>query len=353
MTNIYHAIGIMSGTSLDGVDLVYVEIDAGSNYAYKIISGKTYGYTKEWKEVLKGAFLQSDDSLRALDISYGTYLGRLVLKFIEDFAIETIDFIASHGHTIFHRPEEKFTLQIGCGEVIAKMTGCKVVYDFRTQDVAMGGQGAPLVPIGDQLLFSEYDYCLNLGGFANISYKEEGVRKAFDICPVNVVLNHFANQLGKPYDNKGVLASKGTINVTLLNELNTDSFYNLLYPKSLGFEFIATNVLPLISKYNIEIQDILRTFIEHIAIQVSRVLKNSKTLRMLITGGGVYNDFLVARIRLLSGVTIEVPDKQLIEFKEALIFALLGLLRIENKANCLKSVTGARVDHSSGIVIDV
>ena len=346
----------MSGTSLDGVDLVYTEIKSGLSYDYKIITGTTYGYSKEWLSLLKGAFSKSKEDLVDLNIQYGKYIGELVLKFKEEFTIDTIDFIASHGHTIFHKPEENYTLQIGCGKEIARITKTKVVNDFRSQDVALGGQGAPLVPIGDKLLFSEFDYCLNLGGFANISYEEKEERKAYDICPVNIVLNYFTNQIGKPYDDKGELASSGKINKELLEKLNSDPFYKLSFPKSLGFEFVVSNVLPEIEKFQLEIKDILRTFIEHVAIQISSEVKTTEEkpekLKMLVTGGGVYNEFLMSRIESLSNINIKIPEKELVEFKEALIFALLGVLKVEGKVNCLRSVTGAMRDHSGGTVVN-
>ena len=241
-------------------------------------------------------------------------MASLVLKFKKEFEIDRVDFIASHGHTIFHKPEEKYTLQIGCGKEIASTTKTKVVNDFRTQDVALGGQGAPLVPIGDKLLFSEFDYCLNLGGFANISYEEEGIRKAYDICPANIVLNHYCNLIEKKYDDKGELAASGEINLQLLEKLNADPFYKLRYPKSLGFEFVVSNVFPEIEKFQLKIQDILRTFVEHIALQISLEIKplgeNFKKATLLITGGGVYNEFLMSRIGSLSKVDIKIPEKR-------------------------------------------
>ena len=346
------AIGLMSGTSLDGVDLVYVEFSSEKEtYQYKILQAKTYAYSEEWYFNLKNAFHQSEIELLVLHKTYGKYLGDLVNEFRKEFKIETIDFIASHGHTIFHKPDEGYTLQIGCGEEISRINNCKVVYDFRSQDVAMGGQGAPLVPIGDQLLFANYTYCLNLGGFANISFEENGIRKAFDICPVNIVMNHYMQQIGKPYDDKGLLAASGKIHEPLLEKLNKDPFYSLPFPKSLGFEFVVKNVLPCINLFELPLQNVLRTFIEHVALKISEVLQKNASAKILITGGGAYNEFLLERIQSMTSVEIVVPEKEVVEFKEALIFAFLGLLKIEGKINCLKSVTGASSDHSSGKII--
>jgi anhydro-N-acetylmuramic acid kinase len=261
-----------------------------------------------------------------------------------------VDFIASHGHTVFHQPEKQFTLQVGCGAEIARITGCVVISDFRTQDVAMGGQGAPLVPIGDALLFSDFSYCLNLGGFANISFEKNGVRKAFDLCPVNSVLNFYANQIGFDFDDKGQLAARGKVATPLLDALNSVPFYRLPPPKSLGFEFVASKILPLMDSFSLSTEDLLCTFVEHVAVQVSKELVSLGDSKAFVTGGGAYHAFLMERIQAHTEVVLVLPSSQLVEFKEALIFGLLGLLKLEDKPNCLQSVTGAFKDHSSGKV---
>ena len=342
-----HVIGLMSGTSLDGVDLVYASfVNKGDVYSYAIIKSETYKYPLVWESKLKDAFSQTTSEIEKLDIEYGEYLGALVNTFISEHSIDEIDFIASHGHTIFHNPEKGVTLQIGDGETISKITNHKVVYDFRTQDVKFGGQGAPLVPIGDRLLFSEYEFCLNLGGFANISFEKDGDRKAFDICPVNIVMNHYAQLLGFDYDDKGLFASQGKVHAQLLDELNNLPFYNDTEPKSLGYEFVVEVIFPLIEKYDLSEKDRLRTFIDHVASQITSKI-NSKG-QLFITGGGVYNEFLIQQLKKKISNEIVIPNNELIDFKEALIFAFLGLLKINNEVNCLKSVTGASVDHSSG-----
>ena len=340
------AIGLMSGTSLDGVDLVYVAFDKSENYSFEILQTKTYSYTNEWKHKLKEAFHQSEIEINQLDVEYGRYLGKLINSFISDYQIYTIDFVASHGHTIFHKPDQGITLQIGNGSEISKITNHKVICDFRTQDVKFGGQGAPLVPIGDKLLFADYKYCLNLGGFANISFENNRERIAFDICPVNIVMNHYVQKIGLEYDDKGKLASQGQINFELLKELNNLKFYDDAKPKSLGYEFVVDAVFPLIDKYFLSEKDILRTFVEHIVFQISRKIKFKGEL--LITGGGTFNTFLINELRKKISNQIVIPKKEIIDFKEALIFAFLGLLRLDNQINCLKSVTGAKKDHSSG-----
>jgi anhydro-N-acetylmuramic acid kinase len=284
----------------------------------------------------------------SLDEDYTIELAKIINDFISKNNIQDIDLVCSHGHTVLHQPQNGFTLQIGNLKKISSLLRQNVVCDFRVQDVLLGGQGAPLVPIGDKLLFSEYDYCLNLGGFSNISFEDHSKRVAFDISPVNTVMNLYANKLDFAYDDKGNLASTGNLNYDLLNELNELSFYRLSFPKSLGIEFVNSTILPLLSKYNISVLDVLRTFVEHIAIQISNVI-SKKNVSILITGGGAYNDFLIERMQnYLPKVKIIIPDKIILEFKEALVFALLGVLKFRNEINTLSSVTGAKVDHSSG-----
>ncbi len=344
----WFVIGAMSGTSLDGLDLVYVKFNSDKAYNFEILQAETLKYSEYWKNTLLSAFDKSPDKLMDLSCNYGILLAEMINNFIIKNKIETVDFIASHGHTIFHKPKQGITLQIGDGAKIAKITGHKVVCDFRTQDVTFGGQGAPLVPIGDTLLFGKYDYCLNLGGFSNVSFDENGTRKAYDICPVNIVLNSLIKPLGFDFDDKGLIAKSGQIHKGLLAELNEIEFYKVSAPKSLGFEFVMEDIFPIFKHYNLCVADLLRTYTEHIAQQLASNLKPDKSI--LITGGGAYNTFLLNRFKILSKCKLVAPKPELIEFKEALIFALLGLLRIENKINCLKSVTGANKDHSSGVV---
>ncbi len=341
-------IGLMSGTSLDGVDLVYAKFEYSNQYSFQIIHGTTIAYPEKWLQLLKNAFYFNKKQLQELDVDYGNYLADLILNFIKQNDIKEIDFIASHGHTIHHKPEEGYTLQIGNGKTIANKTSIKTICDFRSQDVAFGGQGAPLVPIGDKLLFSKYKYCLNLGGFANISFDVNDTRIAFDIGAVNTVLNHYATKLGVPYDDNGTIAKSGSLISDLLNELNALDFYKTAYPKSLGFEYVDAVLIPLIDKYDASEKDILHTYVAHIAFQIAAQITNAGSV--LITGGGVFNSYLISRIKFYTKNEIVIPDKNTIDFKEALIFAFLGLRKLENKINCLKSVTGASKNHSSGVV---
>ena len=354
---VWYVIGVMSGTSLDGIDLAYVKIEKKKAYSFDILESNTVNYSEKWKKVLFEAFNYSGEKLTKLNADYGKFLGEIINDFIQKSKLKNIDFITSHGHTIFHQPHLNYTLQIGNGPEICAVTGVKTICDFRVQDVALGGQGAPLVPIGDKFLFSEYKFCLNLGGFSNISFEKEKERIAFDICPVNIVMNQYTRKIGLEFDDKGKMASKGNLNKNLLEELNGLPFYTDDQPKSLGYEYIEDVILPMIDNYKLPVEDILRTFVEHVAIQIANVVNINRTQNltenMLVTGGGAFNDFLIDRLRELSKVEIVIPDKEIIDFKEALVFALLGVLKDQNEVNCLKSVTGAKRDHSSGVVFDV
>ncbi|WP_298119659.1 anhydro-N-acetylmuramic acid kinase [Flavobacterium sp.] len=347
----YKIIGVMSGTSLDGIDLAYINFTIKDNkWSYQILESETISYSQDWLNKLKVAVSFSEEKLIELNEEYTELIGTIIKSFIDKHQLKNIDAVCSHGHTILHQPQNGFTLQIGNLPKIAKIIQEKVVCDFRVQDVQLGGQGAPLVPIGDRILFSEYDYCLNLGGFSNISFEENSKRIAFDISPVNTVLNFYANKLGFDYDDKGKIARSGKVNHDLLNELNALDYYKKSFPKSLGFEFVKEIVLPLIERYTISIEDKMHTFTEHIALQTSIALPN-KTGKILITGGGAYNDFLIERMQFhLPNIQIIIPDNKTLEFKEALIFALLGVLKLRNEINVLSSVTGAKMDHSSGII---
>ena len=347
MQNEYkYVIGLMSGTSLDGLDLVYVKFNESNYKDFKIIYSETKSYSQNWKVRLQTAIDKSNKELATLDIDYGMLLGEMTNEFMKENKIDSVDFIASHGHTVFHQPDKGITLQVGDGRTLANVTRIKVICDFRTQDVALKGQGAPLVPIGDELLFSEYDYCLNLGGFANVSFKGNDKRVAFDICPVNIVLNHYTKKIGLEYDENGIIASEGSLNEELLKQLNDLDFYHKNPPKSLGLEWVQKYVFPLINNLETQVSSILKTFVIHSAQQIGKVLNGSKSV--LVTGGGAYNSYLIQQIEKYSETKIIQSDANIIEFKEALIFALLGLLKDRNEINCLSSVTGAIKDHSSG-----
>lgn len=347
---VYKGIGVMSGTSLDGVDIAFCEfVEENSRWKYSIGCAETIPYNDNWKNILGILENSTAFDFAVTHNEYGHFLGKLIKDFIHRNNI-TPEFVSSHGHTIFHQPERKLTFQIGDGAAIAAECGLPVVCDFRSLDVAMGGQGAPLVPIGDKLLFDEFEFCLNIGGFANISYEKNNVRIAHDICPVNIVLNSLTRTIGKEFDNNGELASKGKINTDLLKEINQLEFYHLNAPKSLGKEWVLKYFIPVLNHYNISLEDKLATLCEHIAFQIAVVIGSASSKKLLATGGGAYNKFLMSRISELSKCNVIIPDSKTVEYKEALIFAFLGLLRLNKKVNCLKSVTGADNDSIGGAI---
>ena len=350
MSAIY--IGVMTGTSMDGVDIVATSFDPLTLHATLTIP-----FEQDLRDELMALTLPDDneiDRMGKADVALAQMIGNGINLLIEKHNLDRtqIKAIGSHGQTIRHRPEHGFTLQIGDPNIITEITQLPVVSDFRRRDMAAGGQGAPLVPIGDKLLFSEYDYCLNLGGFSNVSFNENGNRIAFDISPVNTVLNFYANKLGFSYDDAGNFAKSGNINQDLLQQLNDLEFYALPYPKSLGMEFVNAKIFPLMNSYSIDVKDKLCTFVEHIAIQIANICSKPNA-KLFITGGGAYNRFLIERLRnYLPTTELVIPDDKTIQFKEALIFGFLGVLRLRDEINVLSSVTGASKNHSSGVVFN-
>ena len=339
----YRVLGLMSGTSLDGVDLAICSFTKNKNWHYKIERSTTIKYSRYWLETLSNLHKKPEKIINEIDLKYGDLLSKLCNKFLKN---EKIDYISSHGHTIFHQPENNFTLQIGNGNVISKNTKKITISNFRNLDVSLKGQGAPLVPVGDKLLFRKYKYCVNLGGFANVSIKKNNEIIAFDICPVNIILNYFSNLKGRAYDLNGCMAQTGNLAPDLLKKLNSLQFYSKRHPKSLSREWVEKNIIPLI-KNNIKIEDVLHTLCEHIGIQIGKLLTDKEAL---FSGGGVFNTYLLSRIKFYSKSKIIIPDKLSIEFKEALIFAFLGVLRARGEVNCLQSVTGAIKDNCGGEV---
>jgi len=341
-------LGIMSGTSLDGLDLAVCSFEQKAGlWSYSILYTETVAYAENWTRKLGSAPHLSALDLMMLDREYGQFIATHALSEIKTCGID-VELIASHGHTIFHQPEASFTLQIGNPQVIAAETGIRTVGDFRQLDMLHGGQGAPLVPVGDELLFSEYDYCLNLGGFANISFKNKEGRLARDVCPANTVLNIYSRDLDLPYDNEGRAGRSGNISTPLYERMNGLRYYAEQGPGSLAREWLESELLPLINEFRLPVTDILRTLYEHIAYQISRQIKPHS--KVLVTGGWAYNKFLIERIVHHNQSEIIIPSPDLVEFKEALVFAFLGLLRVSGQINCYASVTGADRDSSCGVI---
>ncbi|MBK0404945.1 anhydro-N-acetylmuramic acid kinase [Adhaeribacter sp. BT258] len=354
--NTFHVIGLMSGTSLDGVDLAYCRftLDKG-NWIYKILNTTTIEYPNDW--IIRLTSLPTASALHfvATDQAYGKYLGQLVFAFIKANNLKP-DFVVSHGHTIFHQPEKHISWQLGHGAYLAAAANLPVICDFRTLDIALNGQGAPLVPIGDELLFSEFDFCLNLGGISNISFRHQNLRMAYDISACNMLLNILANALELPYDKNGEIARSGKLDSQLLKELNAPVYFSASFPKSLGKEWVDDNSLKSILHAESSIPDKLHTACHHIAFQIAQAVKTvGKTAakpKILVTGGGAFNTFLIELLQnyLGEGCEIVVPEPEVVSFKEALIFAFLGVLRWRNEVNCLQTVTGAEKDNVGGAV---
>lgn len=345
----YRAIGLMSGTSLDGLDICYVQFQRKNHWSFEILQAETISYSSDWEKKLRNAVNCSAEELMALNSEYGFLLGKLTSTFIEKHGIEHLDVIASHGHTVFHQPDKKFTTQIGDGRAIKIATGFPVAYDFRMQDVLLGGNGAPLVPIGDELLFSDFAACINLGGFSNISFRQNEKRIAFDICPVNILLNRYAQKLGSKYDENGNIARQGNLYEKLLQNLNHLNYYQLEAPKSLGSEWVENSVEPLL--IGIDAETVLATFTKHASDQISKIISEHNFKNVLVTGGGAYNRYLIELIEATTKTKISVPEKTIIEFKEALIFAFMGVLRIIGENNVLSNATGSRHDHCTGLLV--
>ncbi len=349
---IYRAIGVMSGSSLDGLDIAFVEFqEQGGKWTYEINEADCYPYTTEWTEKLKNAINLPAREYQLLHTAYGQYIGQEVNRFIESHQLHyKVAVVASHGHTTFHMPASQMTAQLGDGAAIAAKTQLPVVSDLRALDVAFGGQGAPIVPIGEKMLMNDFTYFLNIGGIANISLNAEEY-VAFDVCPANRVLNMLANDAGKPFDEDGKMAASGNLHDELLNQLNKLAYYSQPYPKSLANDFGTDIVYPLIRSAGLSIPDAIRTFSEHVALQICNALSSLNiqqpvpgNKKLLVTGGGALNTFLVNRLAELlrvENIEVVVPDTKLVNYKEALIMAFIGVLRWRQEYNVLASVTGA------------
>ena len=349
----YKVLGLMSGTSLDGLDMAICHIwEENGRWDFSFGPTKDVPYSREMGEALKGAIHLSVSRHGALHREYGIWLGQQSKTFLGESGSQ-VDFISSHGHTSHHRPDQGITFQLGEGQLLADHSGTQIICDFRAKDVSLGGQGAPLVPIGDKLLFHGHDFCLNLGGISNISFDRAGSRIAFDIGLANMPLNHIARSMGLDYDKNGTLARSGKIDPGLLDRLDHLEYYRLPHPKSTGLEWFTQEVLPLVEASKGSQMDLLHTFVHHNCAQIASVVHGhapGPKSTVLVTGGGALNPFFMETLQEKLGPdhALVVPDPTLIAYKEALIFALMGVLRLEGRTNVLRSVTGAKEDSCSG-----
>ncbi|WMX15431.1 MULTISPECIES: anhydro-N-acetylmuramic acid kinase [unclassified Aureispira] len=360
----YKVLGLMSGSSLDGLDIAYCSINWENQQVkeWELLASETLDFSDMWKSRLRN--LPSQDGLifAKTHTYFGHYMAELVQTFIQKHHLSNIDFIASHGHTIFHNPNQRISIQIGDGAALAAKTGITTICDFRTQDVALDGEGAPLAPLADQYLFKGYDFYLNIGGIANLSANINNKWVAMDCCPANQVLNALAQELGAEYDDKGIWSSQGIVAQGLLEQVANFDYYTQSYPKSLGNAWIRQQVLPLYLAASFSWQDKLATACEHIAIEIATCIEqvlqkeafSKQNYKVLVTGGGAFNEFLMERINAYCNRHAEVelflPDASIISFKEAILMALLGVMRIEKTSNSLKSITGARRNTINGAI---
>lgn len=335
----------MSGTSLDGLDLVCVTFEKKDEWEFEILKAATYNYSSSWKNTLAKIHTQTIDEIKLIEEEYVGLLANNILDFSN--GLDGLDFVSSHGHTVFHQPEKAVTLQIGNTSSLSKLINLPLICDFRIQDIALGGQGAPLVPVGDLYLFKSYSACLNLGGFANVSKKVHLEISAYDICAVNTVLNKLASEKGLDFDPQGSLAKSGKNIPKLLEALESLEFYTKKAPKSLGIEWVIKEIFPILDRFlNESLEDRIHTYVNHVGKKIGESF--SEKDKVLITGGGAKNSYLISILKTYSNANFNIPEPKIVDFKEALIFAFLGILRFQNKINCLSSVTGSTKDHCSG-----
>jgi anhydro-N-acetylmuramic acid kinase len=359
---VYRAIGVMSGSSLDGLDIACVEFEtSGGRWKMQVLAACCEPYTEEWTEKLRSSTKLAARDYLLLHSEYGHYIGKALNRFIDAHELQyRVGLISSHGHTSFHLPP-MMTGQLGCGAAIAAETGLPVVNELRAMDLAFGGQGAPIVPMGEKMLWGDHAFFLNIGGIANVSWTRPDGSVAFDICPANRVLNMLAAKLGQAYDAGGAIAASGKLHQALLAQLNNLPYYGKPYPKSLANDFGTETVYPLLGNSGVaDTADLMRTYVEHIAQQTRRAmlmmlssggLTHAGNQRMMVTGGGAFNHFLVQRIAQMLeplGIVAEAAEPNLVNYKEAIVMAFLGVLRWREEPTVFSSVTGAREDSVGG-----
>jgi anhydro-N-acetylmuramic acid kinase len=355
----YKALGLMSGSSLDGLDLAFCEFSINNDQLdWNFLIGETLPFSEMWQARLAHLPVQNAQVYAKSHIYLGYYFGELCNTFLKKHKVQP-DFIASHGHTIFHDPERRYSAQIGDGAAIAATTGIQTIDNFRTQDIALNGQGAPIAPIADRYLLKGYDFYLNLGGIVNISCNANNQFIAFDISGANQVLNRLANELGLPYDAGGQVAASGKLIQDLFAKSNDLEYLNTTYPKSLSNQWVQESLVPMFVDHEGSIPDKLCSMVHHIGFQIQQsihqIVKKEKlsqnAFNMIATGGGAHNSFLMKIISDYNpNINIEIPDRNIIEFKEAIMIALMGVLRLEGIPNTIHTVTGAARDTISGAI---
>lgn len=361
-SNTHYVIGLMSGSSLDGIDLAYCKFTQTEDqqFEWELILGETIPLPESWQARLAHLPAQNALTFAKTHVYLGHFLAETVNRFVEKHEISQLDFIASHGHTVFHNPDKRYTTQIGCGAALAVLTGYPVINDFRIQDIAINGEGTPIAPAADRYLFSEYDFCLNIGGIANITSLVPSSPVAYDICPANQLLNHLAVQLGEPFDEGGQLAASGGLLPDLLHALRNFSYYKSPPPKSISNEWISVELFPILTSFEASVEDKLHTVTQFIAQEISNnimalVSQSPKpSYRLMAAGGGAKNKYLIQSILsyLPQELKIDliVPTTDTIDFKEAILMGLMGVLRVLNMPNCFSSVTGAKFDTIGGAI---
>ncbi len=358
----HHIIGLMSGSSLDGLDIAHCQFTFDGRpqkgqIRWQILDAETIAYPPEWQARLRKTTTMSPVELLETDADLGRWMGNQVRTFVAQRKLK-IDLVASHGHTVFHFPEKGFSLQIGQGNHLAEKCGLPVIFDFRTADIAAGGQGAPLAPVVDEWLLTDYDFFLNLGGIANIACHTRDGFVGYDIIGTNQILDALAGKLNLAYDSGGQLARKGSLNPTLYNQLQKLDFLQQEPPKSLDNQWVRDNMTGPTLAFDDTIPNKMATIVElaafEIAKEINRLIPYAKhpNHQLLITGGGAHNTYLIERIKHFapSNLEIIIPTPQLINYKESLLIALLALLRQYGSPNSSPLVTGAGRNTVGGVL---
>ncbi|MGB0167057.1 MAG: anhydro-N-acetylmuramic acid kinase [Luteibaculum sp.] len=345
----WKALGIMSGSSLDGLDLALSEYTLNQEkWSFKILHRDSIELPDNLKELLKTSTSLSGEDLVLLDITYGKWIASQLGDFLADYPKP--DVVGLHGHTVFHKPDLGYSLQIGSADHVAASVSCPVVSNFRQKNIALGGQGAPLVPIGDFHLFNDFDACVNLGGICNTTLLNRQDLLAWDISACNQVFNFLAHEMGQAFDKDGVIALSGSLDEDLLQALNRLSYYDLKAPKSIGNHWVKENFIPLVQRAKSSVPDKMHTVQRHLVDRICTELKSYGVKKALLTGGGAHNANFVQRLRDQGDIEFIVPEKQIVDFKEAIIFGFLALLRILCKENILSSYTNSKFNLSGGSI---